>query len=209
MERQVRCPLEYFTSKGYRVIGVLTDIASGLRTDGRGLRKLLELVASNQVKVVAVAYRDRLFRSGLEYLERAMKAVVARTVVRSEKLPRNGFNILVELEGMYRNAVERLVMYVIRNDAVSFTKLKALRYREMRNLYPQPPSHYVYTACQDASARARSFLRLKKKGLTGREYPQGQERLNLAGQPPLENGRANSCYGNHPSGSGSRGYRAA
>ena len=32
----------------------------------------------------------------------------------------------------------------------------------MRNTYPQLPSHYAYTACQDASTRAKSFLRLKK-----------------------------------------------
>ena len=98
---------------------------------------------------------------------------VARTVVvRSVGLPRKVFRALVELEGMYRNMVEQLVMYAIRNEIKSFTKLKALKYREMRSLYPQLPSHYVYTACQDASTRAKSFLRLKKLGLTEREYPE-------------------------------------
>ena len=32
--------------------------------------------------------------------------------------------------------------------------------------------HYAYTACQDASARAKSFLRLRKLGLVEREYPE-------------------------------------
>jgi len=98
---------------------------------------------------------------------------VARTVmVRSIKLPRKVFGVFVELEGMYRNMVEQLVMYAIRSEIKSFTKLKALKYHEMRSLYPQLPSHYVYTACQDASARAKSFLRLKRLGLTEREYPE-------------------------------------
>ena len=93
---------------------------------------------------------------------------VARTViVRSAKLPRRLFRVLVELEGMYRNMVEQLVMYAVRNDIKSFTRLKALKYCEMRSLYPHLPSHYVYTACQDASTRAKSFLRLKKLGLAG------------------------------------------
>jgi len=99
-------------------------------------------------------------------------ARVARTViVKSVKLPRKVFRVFVELEGMYRNMVEQLIMYAVRNNIRSFTRLKALKYREMRNLYPQLPSHYVYTACQDTSTRVKSFLRLKKLGLTEREYP--------------------------------------
>ena len=99
-------------------------------------------------------------------------ARVARTViVKSIKLSRKVFRVFVELEGMYRNMIEQLIMYAVRNNIKSFTRLKALKYREMRNLYPQLPSHYVYTACQDASTRAKSFLRLKRLGLTEREYP--------------------------------------
>jgi len=98
---------------------------------------------------------------------------VARTViVKSIKLPRKVFRVFVELEGMYRNMVEQLVMYAVRSKVTSFTKLKALKYREMRSLYPQLPSHYVYTACQDASTRAKSFLKLKKLELAERDYPE-------------------------------------
>jgi len=97
----------------------------------------------------------------------------ARTViVRSAKLPRKVFRAFVELEGMYRNMVEQLVLYAVRNNIRSFTRLKALKYREIRNLYPQLPSHYVYTACQDASTRVKSFLRLKKLRLAKKEYPE-------------------------------------
>ncbi|MEM4970704.1 MAG: transposase [Sulfolobales archaeon] len=100
-------------------------------------------------------------------------ARVARTVaVRSVKLPRKVFNIFVELEGMYRNMVEQLVMYAIRSDITSFTRLKAINYHGMRNLYPHIPSHYIYTACQDSSSRAKSFIKRKKKGLAKRDYPE-------------------------------------
>ena len=100
-------------------------------------------------------------------------ARVARTViVRSVKLPRKMFRVFVELEGMYRNIVEQLVMYAVRNRVKSFIRLKALKYREIRNLYPQLPSHYVYTACQDAGTRAKSFLRLKKLELAERNHPE-------------------------------------
>lgn len=67
-------------------------------------------------------------------------ARVARTViVRSAPLPRKKFNALVELEGMYRNMVEQLVMHAVRNGIRSFIRLKALKYREMRKLYPHLP----------------------------------------------------------------------
>jgi len=101
-----------------------------------------------------------------------MTRVTRTVVVKSVRLPRKVFRVLVELEGMYRNMVEQLTMYAVRNNVRSFTRLKALKYREVRNLYPQLPSHYVYTACQDASTRAKSFLRLKKLGIAVRDYPE-------------------------------------
>jgi len=97
--------------------------------------------------------------------------VVRTVIVRSAPLPRRVFRVFAELEGMYRNMVEQLTTHAVRNSVTSFTKLKALKYRDLRTLYPHLPSHYAYTACQDASTRIKSFLRLKKKGLTNREYP--------------------------------------
>jgi transposase len=93
-------------------------------------------------------------------------------IVKSTPLPRKLFRVFVELEGMYRNMVEQLVLHAVRNGVASFTRLKALKYRELRSQYPQLPSHYAYTSCKDASARAKSFLRLKKKGLAESDYPE-------------------------------------
>ena len=60
---------------------------------------------------------------------------VTRTVtVRSERLPRRTFKVFVELEGMYRNMVEQLVLYAVNNNITKFTRLKAERYREVRSL---------------------------------------------------------------------------
>jgi len=98
---------------------------------------------------------------------------VTRTViVRSAPLPRRTFRALVELEGMYRNMVEQLVLYAVNNGITKFTRLKAEKYREVRSLYSQLPSHYAYTACQDAAERAHSFLRLRKMGKARKAYPE-------------------------------------
>jgi len=69
LERQIEYLIKYCTSKGYRVIDVLSDVASGLKTDRRGLLKLFNYVLNRQVDVVVVTYRDRLTRFGFEYLE--------------------------------------------------------------------------------------------------------------------------------------------
>jgi len=98
---------------------------------------------------------------------------VARTVVvKSAPLPRRVLRVFVELEGMYRNMVEQLALYAVRSNTTSFIMLKALKYRELRAMYQQLPSHYAYTACQDAATRAKSLLRLKKRGLVEKEHPE-------------------------------------
>jgi IS605 OrfB family transposase len=101
-----------------------------------------------------------------------MVEAVRTVVVRSEQLPRRTFRAFVELEGMYRNMVEQLVLYAVNNGITKFTRLKAERYRDVRSLYPQLPSHYAYTACQDAAERAHSFLRLKRMGRARKPYPE-------------------------------------
>jgi len=103
---------------------------------------------------------------------RGVNEVTRTVVVRSAPLPRRTFRIFVELEGMYRNMVEQLVLYAVNNGITKFTRLKAERYREVRSLYPRLPSHYAYTACQDAAERAHSFLRMRKMGKARKPYPE-------------------------------------
>ncbi|ESQ24158.1 MAG: hypothetical protein JCHSAcid_15610 [uncultured Acidilobus sp. JCHS] len=103
---------------------------------------------------------------------RGVNEAIRTVTVRSEQLPRRTFRIFVELEGMYRNMVEQLVLYAVNNNITKFTRLKAEKYREVRSLYPQLPSHYAYTACQDAAERAHSFLRMRKIGRARKAYPE-------------------------------------
>jgi IS605 OrfB family transposase len=103
---------------------------------------------------------------------RGASEVTRTVVVRSAPLPRRAFKVFVKLEGMYRNMVEQLVLYAVNNGITKFTRLKAERYHEVRSLYPRLPSHYSYTACQDAAERAHSFLRLKRMGRARKAYPE-------------------------------------
>ena len=69
LERQIEYLTQYCTAKGYKVIDILSDIASGLKTNRRGLLKLFNYVVNKQVDIVVITYRDRLTRFGFEYLE--------------------------------------------------------------------------------------------------------------------------------------------
>jgi len=68
--------------------------------------------------------------------------------------------------------LRELVEFAYVNGISSFTRLKAVKYRDMRRKYPDLPSHYVYTACQDASARVKSFLAKKERGEAYTDKPQ-------------------------------------
>ncbi len=100
------------------------------------------------------------------------KHLCRTVVVETVKITRKVFNIFVKLEGMYRNIVEQLTMFAVSNNIRSFVRLKTLRYRLARDLYPHLPSHYVYIACQDASTRSKSFLRLKELSRARKNYPE-------------------------------------
>ncbi|BBE42731.1 hypothetical protein NAS2_1343 [Conexivisphaera calida] len=98
---------------------------------------------------------------------------MARTVVvRSARLPGRTLDILAELRGMYRDMVELLVQYAVENEMTSFMLLKAEKYGELRSMHPELPSHYAYTACQDAATRSKSFLRSRRRGRAKGRYPE-------------------------------------
>jgi len=66
LERQIQYLTQYCSAKGYRVVDVLSDVASGLKANRRGLLKLFNYVVNRQVDVVVVTYKDRLTRFGFE-----------------------------------------------------------------------------------------------------------------------------------------------
>jgi putative transposase len=103
---------------------------------------------------------------------RRLSELVRTVVVLSVKLTERKLMVFKELEELYRQILVELVDYGFRNNINSFTRLKRDKYRELRRRFPQLPSHYIHTACQDASTRIKSFNKLKKKGLAESEKPE-------------------------------------
>jgi len=96
LERQIQYLTQYCSAKGYKVIDVLSDVASGLKTNRKGLLKLFNYVVNRQVDAVVVTYKDRLTRFGLEYLEYFFKQYGVRIEVVYGEEPKDAYQELVE-----------------------------------------------------------------------------------------------------------------
>ena len=100
-----------------------------------------------------------------------MAKVTRAVIVPSVVLTKKKYEVLRELEEMYKQMVMELVEYGFKHGIKSFTGLKKRMYRVLRDRYPQLPSHYVHTACQDAATRIKSFMELRKRGRAYTEKP--------------------------------------
>lgn len=96
MERQKQRLLEAAAQKGYRVVAVVTEQASGLSENRRGLRKLFTLAARGEIDLVLVEFKDRLARFGFSYIERALGLAGVRVEVLEEDQTKSPTEELVE-----------------------------------------------------------------------------------------------------------------
>lgn len=64
---------------------LISEIASGVNENRRGLKKLLNLVKKGRVKKVVIEYHDRLARFGYEYLKFILDTFGVELVILQEK----------------------------------------------------------------------------------------------------------------------------
>ena len=67
LKRQETILREYCVSNGIIPDKVITDIASGMNENRKGLQELIGLVKDGKVKTLYVSYKDRLTRFGFDY----------------------------------------------------------------------------------------------------------------------------------------------
>jgi putative resolvase len=97
LERQVES-LKLWVSKSFpnAEYVVVTDVASGLNEDRRGLRELIEMARRRGIQAVVVAYRDRLTRFGFEYLKTLFNTLGVDVYVVFQEESKNYVQELVE-----------------------------------------------------------------------------------------------------------------
>ena len=72
LDRQIENVKTYMFSKGYQ-FEIIKDIGSGINYNKKGLNKLIQMVISNRVEKIVIAYKDRLLRFGFELVENVCK----------------------------------------------------------------------------------------------------------------------------------------
>jgi len=97
--------------------------------------------------------------------------VIRTVVVPSARLSYRTYFALAEVEREYSQMLKELVDFAYENGIASYIKLTSLKYREMRQKYPNLPSMYVVVACRDAATRVKSFLAKKERGEAYTERP--------------------------------------
>jgi len=96
LKRQIDYLTQYCMAKGYKVVDVLSDVASGLNTERKGLLKLFDYVVNRKIDVVVITYKDRLTRFGFEYLEFFFKQYNVRIEAVLGEEPKDAYQELVE-----------------------------------------------------------------------------------------------------------------
>ncbi|MCE4621327.1 MAG: IS607 family transposase [Desulfurococcales archaeon] len=96
LENQVEALKKYVEENGWELVGIVKDIASGLKEDRRGLWRLVEMARRHEFDVLLVAYRDRLTRFGFKYLEELFKAYGVKVIVAFREPPKDFYQELVE-----------------------------------------------------------------------------------------------------------------
>ena len=97
MERQITS-LEDYVRRHFPQVEyiVVKDVASGLKEDRRGLRKLIVMARKRQIDAVVVAYKDRLTRFGFTYLKELFEVYGVEVIVAFHEEPKDYYQELVE-----------------------------------------------------------------------------------------------------------------
>jgi hypothetical protein len=115
------------------------------------------------------------------------KIVVSRTaVLPSKKLSRREFRILEEIVNIYTRMLENVLPHASRNIIENHRILRNEKYHELRNIYPNIPSHYIHGLCQDAVERVSSLRRNRARQYAREIFKEIVKYLNL-GEKDLKN----------------------
>jgi len=99
-------------------------------------------------------------------------AELTRTAVVYARLNSTTLKTFIEVEEKYKEILSYLVEYAVDRKIKSHIRLRLDNYEILTKKYPQLPTHYIYTACQDATDRAKSFLKRKEEGRAYTDYPE-------------------------------------
>lgn len=84
LDRQISKASTIVVGMNPKNLEIISDVASGLNDNRRGLNRLIDMVLAGDVDRIFVLYKDRLTRFGFNYLERICSNMGAKIIVLSE-----------------------------------------------------------------------------------------------------------------------------
>lgn len=69
LDRQIQSLKDFAINKNPKSLETITDVASGLNDNRKGLNKIINMVQTDSIDRVFVSYKDRLTRFGFNYLK--------------------------------------------------------------------------------------------------------------------------------------------
>lgn len=136
LQRQVDMLIEWANKQGYSVDEIITDIASGMNFNRRGLKRLIDLAEQGILDTVIIAYKDRLARFGYDLIAYILEKNQAKIVVVNsvEDKP----NSLQEIVDDFVSIIHYFAMriYGARSYHKRLKKLKSYLLEEDRNETP-------------------------------------------------------------------------
>jgi len=108
------------------------------------------------------------------------KIVVSRTAaIPSKQISRRDFRALEEILNIYGRMLGDVLPHASRNIIESYYRLKNEKYHELRNIYPDIPSHYIHGVCQDAVERVSSLRRNRARQYSREIFDELVKHLDL------------------------------
>ena len=108
------------------------------------------------------------------------KIVVSRTAaIPSKQISRREFRALEEILNVYGRMLGDVLPYTSRNIIESYYRLKNEKYHELRNIYPDIPSHYIHGLCRDVVERISSLRRNRARQYSREIFDELVKYLNL------------------------------
>ena len=81
LDRQRERLVAAAAEQGYKLVAAVTERASGLNEKRKGLHRLFQMAASDEIDVVLIEFKDRLARFGFAYVVEALAAHGVRVEV--------------------------------------------------------------------------------------------------------------------------------
>lgn len=96
LDRQKERLIEYAQKKGYEIVKIFSEQASGINENRKQLKKLLQMGVAGEIDVVLIEFKDRLARFGYSYLMAFLTSHDVEIVTVAQKPEKDVTHELVE-----------------------------------------------------------------------------------------------------------------